>query len=86
MKIEDIINLWNKSKYNTIFIQGFPCVNHEREITCGTGIFRKGEIITCGGKFEIEDYLKKIYKGSIFMFDSASESYLIFKIIIKGEL
>lgn len=86
MKIEDIIRLWNKSKYDTIFIQDLPCVNHEREITFGTGIYKKGETITCGGKYEIEDYLKKMYKGSIFMFDYANEYYLAFKVIMKGDI
>ena len=86
MKIEDIIRLWNGSKYDMIFIQGLPCVNHEKEITFGTGIYRKGEIIACGGKYEIEEYLKKIYKGSIFMFVSESAYHLCFKMIIKGEL
>ncbi len=86
MKIEDIIRIWNQSKYDTIFIQGLPCVNHEKEITLGTGIYRKGETITCGGKYEIEYYLKSMYKGSIFMFDSADEYYLVFKMIIKGDI
>ena len=86
MKIEDIIRLWNRSKYDTIFIESLPCVNHEREITFGTGIYRKGETILCGGKYEIEDYLKSMYKGSIFMLDSVDEYYLTFKMIMKGNV
>lgn len=83
MNIQQIINLWNRSKYKTIMLQSLPCVNHEGKIIWGTGIYHKGETICCGGEYQIEDYLLKIYKGSIFMFESDEDDYLLFKQILK---
>lgn len=85
MKIEQIINLWNKSRYETIMIHSLPCVNHKGEITCGTGIYNKNQIILCGGEYKVEDYLSKIYKGSIFIFEYVEENYIVFRQILKGE-
>lgn len=84
MNIQQIIKLWNKSKYKTIMLQSLPCVNHIGEITWGTGIYHKGEKIHCGGEYEIEDYLLKIYKDSIFIFECVEEDYILFKQILKG--
>ena len=50
MKIEEIIKLWNKSNCNTLMIRNMPCVNHKRDITWGTGFYRKGDTICCGKK------------------------------------
>lgn len=85
MKIDQIIELWNKSKYNRLMIKTLPCINNEKEITWGTGIYTKGQKILCGGEYNIEDYLKEIYKNSIFMLEFYEEEMIAFKIIIKGE-
>lgn len=82
MKIEEIINLWNKSKYETLMIQTLPCINHLGELTYGTGVYTKGQIIISGGEYQVEDYLKKIYNNSIFMLDEVDE-YISFKMVIK---
>lgn len=83
MKIEEVINLWNKSKYETLMLKSMPCVNHLGEITYGTSIYKKGQIIMCGGSYKVEDYLIKIYKGSIFMLEKVKD-YICFKIILRG--
>ena len=87
MKIDQIINLWNKSKYKYLWLKSMPVVNHKGEITWGTGIYHKGETILCVGEYKVEDYLKKIYKESIFMFEETApiEDYISFRIILKGE-
>lgn len=85
MNIEKIIDLWNKSKYKTIMLQSLPCVNHRGEITYGTGIYNKKQIILCGGEYPVEEYLKKIYKGSIFILDYVKDDYIVFNQILKGE-
>ena len=82
MKIEEIINLWNKSKYKTLMLKSMPCVNHLGELTCGTGIYTKGQTIMCGGEYKVEDYLKEIYDGSIFMLEEVKD-YICFKMILK---
>ena len=82
MKIDEVINLWNKSKYETLMIKSLPCINHFGELTCGTAIYTKGQIIICGGELQVEDFLSKIYKGSIFMLDEVDEC-IIFQMIIK---
>lgn len=82
MKIEEIIKLWNKSKYETLMLKSMPCINHLGELTYGTGVYIKGQTIMCGGEYSVEDYLKKIYDGSIFMLEEADE-YICFKMIIK---
>lgn len=85
MKIDDIIKLWNKSRYETIMLHSLPCVNHKGEITCGTSIYNKNQIILCGGEYKVEDYLSQIYKGSIFIFEYVKEDYIVFRQILKGE-
>lgn len=88
MNIEQIIKLWNKSNCNTLMIRSMPCVNHEGDIIWGTGVYRKGDTICCGGEYAIEDYLKKIYSGSIFMFDyhdTDDDNYITFNIILRGD-
>lgn len=83
MKIEEVINLWNKSKYETLMLRSMPCVNHLGEITYGTGIYTKGQTIMCGGVYKVEDYLIEKYKGSIFMLEEVKD-YICFKIILRG--
>lgn len=82
MKIERIIDLWNQSKYETLIIKGLPCINSEKEITWGTGIYRKGQIILNAGEHKVEDYLKDIYKDSIFIFERVLDDDLVFRRII----
>lgn len=83
MNIQQIIDLWNESKYETIMLQSLPCVNHKGEITYGTGIYNKNQTIMCGGLLKVEDYLSKTYKSSIFMFEYVKDDYLVFKQILK---
>ena len=82
MKIDEIIKLWNKSKYETLMLKSMPCINHQGELTYGTGVYTKGQTIMCGGEYSVEDYLIKIYDGSIFMLEEV-EDYICFKMIIK---
>lgn len=82
MKIDEVINLWNKSKYETLMIKSLPCINHLGELTYGTGVYTKGQMIVCGAEFQVEEYLSKIYNGSIFMLDEVDE-YISFQMIIK---
>lgn len=82
MDINDVIYLWNKSKYKTIMIQSLPCVNHKGEITHGTGLYNKGQTILCGGEYKVEDYLKKVYSG-LFMFEYVKDDYIVFKEICR---
>lgn len=82
MSIEEIINLWNRSKYKTLMIKSLPCINHLGELTFGTGIYTKGQTILCSGEYNVEDYLMKIYEGSIFMLEDVKD-YISFKMIIK---
>ena len=84
MNIDKIIDLWNKSKYKTIMINSLPVVNDKGEITHGTGIYNKEQIILCGGEYKVEDYLRKIYKGSIFILDYVKDEYIVFSQILKG--
>ena len=44
MNIEQVINLWDKSKYKTILIKNLPVVNHIGEIVYGTGFYDKGQV------------------------------------------
>ena len=82
MKIDEVINLWNKSKYETLMIKSLPCINHLGELTYGTGVYTKGQTIMYCGEYSVEDYLMKIYEGSIFMLGEV-EDYICFKMIIK---
>ena len=84
MNIKEIIDLWNRSKHNTLMIRSLPCINDNGEVTYGTGIYTKGQIIMCGGEYNVEGYLMKIYENSIFMIDEG-EGYLLFKMIIRGD-
>ena len=61
MKIDEVISLWNKSKYETLMIKSLPCINHLGELTYGTGVYTKGQTIMCCGEYSVEDYLMKIY-------------------------
>ena len=83
MTIQDIILLWNRSKYDRLMIKGLPCVDSNGEITWGTAIYRKGQTILCGGEYNVEDYLRRIYNGSIFILDNV-EDCISFKMIMKG--
>lgn len=87
MNIEQIIKLWNKSNCNTLMIRSMPCVNHEGDIIWGTDVYRKGQTICCGGEYMIEDYLKKIYDGSTFMFDydRNHKEYIVFSVMLRGD-
>lgn len=85
MKIEQIIYLWNKSKYQTLILQSLPVINHKGEITYGTGIYEKGQIILFGGEYKVDDYLLTIFKNSLFMFERVTDEYILFKEIIKGD-
>ena len=59
MKIEEIIKLWNKSKYETLMLKSMPCINHLGELTYGTGVYIKCQTIMCGREYSVEDYLKR---------------------------
>ena len=82
MKIDEVINLWNRSKYETLMLKSLPSVNHLGQIVYGTGVYTKGQTIMCGGEYNVEDYLMKIYENSIFMLEEV-EDYICFKMIIK---
>ena len=82
MNIEEIINLWNRSKYETLMIKSLPSINHLGELYYGIGIYKKGQEILCGGLYNVEDYLIKIYEGSIFMLEKV-EDYISFKMIFR---
>jgi len=82
VKIDEIIKLWNKSKYEKLMLKSMPGINHQGELTYGTGIFKKGQTIMCGGEYNVEDYLMKIYADSIFILEKV-EDYICFKMIIK---
>ena len=87
MNIEQIIKLWNKSNCNTLMIRSMPCVNHEGDITWGTGVYNKGQTICCGGEYKVEDYLKKMYIDSIFMFDydKNNNDYIVFNVMLRSD-
>lgn len=85
MKIEQIINLWNKGKYEYLIIETLPSLNWEKKISWGTGVYKKGQKILCGREYTVEDYLKKTYKNSIFVLESFTDDSLTFKIVIEGE-
>lgn len=85
MNIDKIIDLWNMSKYKTIMINSLPVVNDKGVITYGTGIYNKEQIILFGGEYKVEDYLRKIYKGSIFILDYVEDEYILFRQILKGD-
>lgn len=78
MNIEQVINLWDKSKYKTLAIKTFPVVNHIGEIVYGTGFYNKGQIILCGGEIPVYSYLKQIYENSLFIYEDTKD-YIIFK-------
>lgn len=81
MIIEEIIKLWNRSKYETLMLKSLPSVNHLGEIICGTGVYTKGQTIMCGGSYKVEDYLMEIYENSLFMLEEV-EDYICFKMIL----
>lgn len=85
MKIEQIIYLWNKSKYKTLILKSLPVINHKGEITYGTGIYEKGQIILFGGEYKVDDYLLITFKKSIFMLENVTDEYISFKEILKGD-
>lgn len=87
MNIDEIIRLWNKSNCNTLMIRSMPCVNHEGDIIWGTGTYSKGQTICFGGEYKVEDYLKKIYIDSIFMFDydKNNKDYIAFNVMLRGD-
>ena len=82
MNIEQIINLWDKSKYKTLCIKGLPVVNHIGEIVCGTGFYNKGQTILSGGEIPVYTHLKQIYKNSLFLYEDTKD-YIIFKQFYK---
>lgn len=85
MNIEQVIDLWDKSKYKTLVIKTLPVVNHLGEITYGTGFYHKDQIILNGGEIAVYDYLKRIYKNSLFIYED-TEDYIIFRQFYrKGE-
>ena len=78
MNIEQVINLWNKSKYKTLCIKTLPVVNHIGEIVYGTGFYDKGQTILFGGEISVYSYLKQTYKNSLFLYEDTKD-YIIFK-------
>ena len=78
MNIEQIINLWDKSKYKKLVIKTLPVVNHIGEVVYGTGFYTKGQTILCGGEIPVYSYLKQIYKNSLFIYEDTKD-YIIFK-------
>lgn len=82
MNIEEIISLWNRSKYKTLMLKSLPSINHLGELNLGIGVYTKGQTILCGGSYNVEDYLMKIYEDSIFMLEEV-EDYICFKMIIR---
>lgn len=86
MNIKQVINLWQQSKYNKLILTTLPVINHQGEITQGTGIYTKGEHISFGKVYTIEEYLQHIHKDSIYMLDSIEHGYLSFKEIYRKEV
>lgn len=86
MKIEEIIKLWKKSKYDYLILKTLPCINHLGELIYGTGIYKKGSTILQGIELKIEDYLIEAYKDSFFIIEDSGviEDSIKFKMIIKG--
>ena len=80
MDIEYIINLWDRSNYKYIMIKSLPSINHLGEITFGTAVFRKGQEILMGGIYNVNEYLRIIYKDCLFIIDEDLE-HLCFKMI-----
>lgn len=78
MNIEQVINLWDKSKYKTLCIKTLPIVNHIGAITYGTGFYDKGQTILSGGEIPVYSYLKQIYKNSLFIYEDTKD-YIIFR-------
>ena len=66
-------------------IKSLPCLNHLGEITFGTRIYRKNHEIILGGIYNVNDYLRLIYKYCLFIIDDNLE-YLCFKIIKDGKM
>lgn len=86
MTIEDVVNLWKRSKYNQLFLRTEPCINHLGELTYGTCIYRKDQtIIADGEERTIYDYLLKRDKNLIYMFDESlsNDTSLGFKVILN---
>ena len=42
-------------------LKSMPCINHQGELTYGTGVYTKGQTIMCGGEYSVEEYVIKIY-------------------------
>lgn len=82
MNIEQIIKLWDESKYKTLIIKTLPVVNHLGEITYGTGFYNKNQIILSGGEIAVYDYLKQIFKNSLFIYED-SEEFIVFRQFYK---
>jgi len=78
MNIEQVINIWNESTYKTLCIKTLPIVNHKGEVIYGTGFYDKGKVILFRGETPVYDYLKEIYKDSLFIYEDTKD-YIIFK-------
>lgn len=78
MNIEQVIDLWNKSKYKELIIKTLPVVNHLGEIIYGTGLYSKGQIICYGGETPVYDYLRRIYEKSLFIYEDTKD-YIVFR-------
>lgn len=85
MTIHQVIKLWQQSKYNTLMLTSLPVINHKGEITHGTGIYNKGQTITSGKEYKVEEYLQYIYKDNIYILDKVSDDYISFKTIYRKE-
>ena len=86
MSIEQVIYLWNKSNYEKLCIKDLPVVNHVGDIVCGICFYNKGQIILCGGKIPVYDYLKNIYKDYLFIFKDVKDYIIIEKFCKVGVL
>ena len=85
MNIEQIIDLWNNSKYDTLILNSLPVINHKGELTHGTGVYTKKQTILCGGVYKVDDYLLKVFNKSLYMLENVTDYYISFKEIIKGD-
>ena len=73
------------SKYDRLCIETLPVVNHKKEVVCGLGFYHKEEIILCGGEIPVYEYLKNVYKDSLFLYMGTND-YIRFKQIKRKVL
>ncbi len=85
MNIEEVIYLWDKSKYRKMILKSLPVIDHCKNLVRPSGVYEKDTYITLGGHIPIYDYLKDLYKKSIFIVDSWND-YLEVREIIRGKI